>query len=387
MTTANLFSAFDARIMARAFKLAEQGIYSTTPNPHVGCVIVDLNQQIIGEGFHKKAGTPHAEVHALNQAGVLAKGATAYVTLEPCAHTNRTGPCALALVRAGVAEVVIACVDPNPEVAGKGIAILEQAGIKVRVGLMQQIGDALNAHFFFRMQHNRPFVTVKLAASIDGRTALADGQSKWITGPLARHDVQGHRAKACAILTGADTVIADNPHMNVRVDELPSSMAEKFAWREQQPLRVVTDSQNRLVAKQFQMFNDLQPCLVYNLAPNEALINADKQNAYVKQQQIPAKIVHDTGAAKLDLQLLMRDLAQKQINHVWVEAGAALTGALFDNKLVDELIVYQAPMLLGNTARPLTDYTSPTALNDALKGHVTEVKKLGLDTKTRIRFA
>jgi len=373
------FSSFDASMMARAFRLAEKGRYSTTPNPHVGCVIVDQNQKLVGEGFHLKAGLAHAEVNALAQAKELAKGACAYVTLEPCAHTNRTGPCAEALVKAGIKRVVIACTDPNPNVAGKGIAILKAAGVEVQSGLMQETGTRLNEHFFYRMQHNMPFVTVKLAASIDGKTALANGESKWITGADARRDVQHQRAQSCAILSGAGTVIADNPSLNVRAHELSSQVAEQFSWREQQPLRVVIDGQNKLDSASFLMLSDEAPTLVYNLEPNSKL------NSTQLRQQVVAKQMQ-ANRDYVDLRAVMLDLAKQQINRVWVEAGAQLTGVLFDMGLVNELIVYQAPMLLGQQARHLTNYNSPSYLNQALAGNIVDVRKIGADTRTIIRF-
>ena len=375
----NLFTPFDAQMMALAFRLAQKGTYSTTPNPHVGCVIVGENKQVVGEGFHLKAGQAHAEVNALQQAGTLAKDACAYVTLEPCAHTNRTGPCAKALVNAGVKRVVIACTDPNPKVAGKGIAILEQAGILVQSGLMEEQGKKLNEHFFHRMHNNKPFVTVKLAASIDGKTALENGESKWITSPQARRDVQAQRASSCAILSGADTVIADNPQLNVRVNELESAIAEQFLWREQQPLRVIIDSQNRLDAKAYKLFNDAHPSLVYNLAHNENL-----NHAQVTQKQLPS--IKGGSREFVDLHALMSSLGELQINRLWVEGGASLSGALLDHNLVDELIIYQAPVLLGKQGRHLTNFTSPQVLSNARKGKITDLTKVGPDIRTTIRF-
>jgi diaminohydroxyphosphoribosylaminopyrimidine deaminase/5-amino-6-(5-phosphoribosylamino)uracil reductase len=216
----NEFSAFDAEMMARALSLARKGIYSTTPNPHVGCVLVSPDGNIIAEGFHQKAGDAHAEVNALQKAGTESIGATAYVTLEPCSHQGKTGPCALALIDAKIQKVIIACRDPNPNVNGSGIDMLQEAGIEVSIGLMESTALKINAAFFTRMHLRRPLITVKLAASLDGKTALASGESQWITSKQARTDVQHYRASACAILSGADTVIADNPKLNVRPNEL-----------------------------------------------------------------------------------------------------------------------------------------------------------------------
>ena len=263
--------------------------------------------------------------------------------------------------------------------AGKGIAILKQAGILVQSGLMEEQGQKLNKHFFHRMHNNKPFVTVKLAASIDGKTALENGESKWITSPQARRDVQAQRASSCAILSGADTVIADNPQLNVRVNELESAIAEQFLWREQQPLRVIIDSQNRLNAKAYKLFNDAHPSLVYNLAHNENL-----NHAQVTQKQLPS--IKGGSREFVDLHALMSSLGELQINRLWVEGGASLSGALLDHNLVDELIIYQAPVLLGKQGRHLTNFTSPQVLSNARKGKITDLTKVGPDIRTTIRF-
>ena len=383
LETSNQFSDFDHKMMSLAISLAEQGQYSTTPNPNVGCVLVDKNQNIVGQGFHKRAGEGHAEINALAQAGELSMGASVYVSLEPCAHTGRTGPCALALIKAGVKNVIVACTDPNPKVAGKGIALLEQAGIKVRLGLLQAEAQTLNRYFFHRMSHRKPFVTVKLAASLDGKTALQNGESKWITSSQSRADVQIERAKACAILTGADTVIADNPQLNVRVNELPETVAEQFSWRQGQPLRVVVDSKNRL-KNSFQMLNDNQATLVYN---NH--LNVNIQHSAVKQVQLTQQTNSNTSIAQvkqIDLSNMLDDLAKKEIKHLWVEAGASLTGALFDANLVDRLVLYQAPKLLGSAGRGLSNYTSPQLLKNAMSGKISSVQIIGPDVKLIIDF-
>lgn len=361
--------------MLRALELAELGRYSTTPNPHVGCVIVDSQQKIVGEGYHQKAGEAHAEINALNQAKDLAIDASAYVTLEPCAHTNRTGPCAVALVKSGIKRVVIACTDPNPKVAGKGIGILRDAGIQVDVGLCEDKALHLNRAFFCRMIHQRPFITVKLAASLDGKTALADGQSKWITGPLARKDVQQLRAQSCAILSGADTVIADDPRLNVR--QLEDSVAELFARRAAQPLRVIIDSKNRL-NETYGLFNDGHPVLVYNGQDNDNF-----HSPHIMQSHIEPSSTDD---GYLSLQAVMKDLAKREVNHLWVEAGAKLTGALFNANLVDELILYQAPKLLGQEARGLTNVQSPALLEQVKTGRITDVRLIGDDSRTILCF-
>ena len=377
------FSIFDAQMMARAIKLAQRGIYSTTPNPHVGCVITNANNEIIGEGFHQKAGGDHAEVVALEQAEETTTGATAYVTLEPCAHYGKTPPCAQALIDAKVSKVIVACIDPNNQVSGKGIAMLQKAGIEVKLGLMKQTALALNKTFFFALAHDRPYVSVKLAASLDGKTALENGQSKWITSPQARKDVQTYRAQACAIFTGTDTVIADNPQLNVRPDELPSHIKEQFLWRKAQPLRVIVDSGNRLSANTFIVFNDAQPTLVYNLCKNDNL-PAIEGVSYC-QQQVPAVLLG--GREFVDLRAVMSDLKTRGINHLWVEAGEHLTGALLNLALVDELVLYQAPKILGQSARGLTCATSKSTLEQALTGKIESVSLVGPDTKTVIEFS
>lgn len=379
----SVFSVFDAKMMGKALQLARRGVFSTTPNPHVGCIITNAQNQVVGEGFHKKAGQGHAEVQALQQAKANAVGATAYVTLEPCAHYGRTPPCAQALIDAKIKKVFIACIDPNFQVRGKGIAMLTQAGIEVSIGLMQESALALNKTFFFSLQHKRPFISVKLAASLDGKTALASGESKWITGPLARADVQKYRASACAILTGADTVIHDDPQLNVRTSELPADISEQFLWREQQPLRVIIDSANRLSAIKYKICNDGHATLVYNAVKNEALNY--KEGGACWQKQVP--IIEKKGRQFVDLHAVLSDLHTMGINHLWVEAGEKLTGALFDLELVDELILYQAPKILGSAARGLTRATSKNSLQQAMVGKVTSLSLLGPDTKTIIEFS
>lgn len=377
------FSLADAEMMALALKLAAQGKYSTTPNPHVGCVVVSEHNEIVGQGFHKKAGEAHAEVIALSQAKDKAKGSTVYVTLEPCAHFGRTPPCATALINARVKKVIIACTDPYEKVSGKGIAMLEAAGIEVKLGLMRDSALALNESFFFAIAHKRPFITVKLAASLDGKTALASGESKWITSPQARADVQCHRAGACAILTGADTVRHDNPALTVRANELPHDINEQFSWRQRLPLRVVIDSQNRLDAAHYQIFQDGYSTLVYNKQHNSLLDGLESSLYQQKQIQTLSK----NGRDYIDLQALMLDLTSMGVNNVWVEAGEKLTGALFDIGLVDRLVLYQAPKILGASARGLTQASSKSRLCDATTGRIVAVSVVGSDTKTVIDFS
>ncbi len=364
-------SADDAQNMARAIRLAQQGQYSVTPNPAVGCVIVSPENQIVGEGFHIKAGTPHAEVHALLQAGVKAKGATAYVSLEPCSHYGRTPPCAKALIEAGVRRVVIAGQDANPTVAGNGIAMLKDAGIQVDCGLMQPSAESLNTGFFTRMRTQKPYVIVKLAASLDGKTALHNGKSQWITSAEARQDVQIERAKSCAILSGSGTVLADNPRLNIRSDELPSAIAQQFKAREAQALRVIVDGKNQL-HRSLNLITDGQPTLIYN-----TLLNHELSCDNVTQIQF------DTGknGRHIDLARMLDDLGRKQINRVWVEAGAKLAGALLDAHLVDELVLYMAPKLLGTNAMELVATRTKDNLHEAIEAKVSSVKQIGPDIK------
>lgn len=377
------YSVLDAKMMARALNLARKGKYSTTPNPQVGCVLVDHNNEIVGEGFHQQAGQNHAEVNALQEAGAKSIGSTAYLTLEPCAHYGKTGPCALALIEAKVKKVFVACSDPNPSVNGSGIDMLIAAGVDVSLGLMENTALVLNEGFFSRMYYQRPLITVKLASSIDGKTALASGQSKWITSVQARTDVQRYRASACAIMTGADTIMTDNPQLNVRPKELSKSIANQFAWRSKQPLRVVIDSQNRLSREKYQVFNDGQASIVYNARHNAKLLT--ERGGAISQQQVSC--IQSREREYLDLHLVIADLANKGINHLWVEAGEKLTGALFDLGLVDRLILYQAPKILGSSARGLTRATAKNCLHDAITGDIISVCKVGPDTKTVIQFS
>ena len=351
------FSAADHRHMAHALQLAARGLLTTTPNPRVGCVIVK-DGRVVGEGWHQRAGTPHAEVHALAAAGAAARGATVYVTLEPCSHHGKTPPCAEALIRAGVARVVSAMHDPNPLVAGGGIDRLNQAGIQAEIGLMEHEGRALNPGFISRMTRQRPWVRLKTASTLDGKTALANGQSQWITGEAARADVQQLRARACAILTGSGTVLADNPRMNVRDFDIG-----------RQPLRVIVDSTLRTPPDAA-----ILPALI-------ACHHADPA-ARAGLERAGAEIVAlpDT-AGRVDLAALLALLAQRGINELHVEAGAALNGALLAAGLVDEWIAYVAPMAAGDTARGLFAHAPLTTLADAARFRLADVRQVGGDLR------
>ncbi len=350
-----------------AIQLATKGSFTTSPNPNVGCVIVDANDQLIGQGWHKQAGTPHAEVHALAQAGIKAKGATAYVTLEPCSHFGRTPPCAKALIEAGVSKVVAAMRDPNPLVAGKGLAMLADAGIETQFGLLEAEAEALNPGFLTRMRKQRPFVTLKLASSLDGKTAMANGHSQWITGAAARADVQVHRAQSCAILSTAATVLADDASLTVRPESIAFELDRGLEWR--QPLRVILDSQNRLTPE-LTLFQQGGPILLINTTPNTA---AFAEN--VSQWQCP---VAETG---FDLLALMLELGQRQINSVWVEAGARLTGSLLQAQLVDQFILYQAPKIMGHKGRALLELPEFTHMQQAYALAWQDVRQVGDDLK------
>ena len=335
----------DHLFMARALRLAERGLYTTMPNPRVGCVLVK-DGQIIGEGWHYRAGEGHAEVNALAQAGEQARDATAYVTLEPCSHTGKTGPCSEALIAAGVARVVYAMEDPNPQVSGRGLEKLAAAGIAIAGPLLEDDARALNPGFVKRMEQKLPVVRCKLAMSLDGRTAMASGQSKWVTGRKAREDVQRLRAHSCAIISGIDTVLSDNASLTVRADELQLANAEDAAAR--QPLRVILDSRLRLT-RNSEILNHSSPILLVHNGSDE---NADKLDDWPEHLEliaIPGK------GDRIDLMALVRELARRECNEVLVEAGATLAGSFLRLGLLDEIIVYMAPKLLGSNARPLFD--------------------------------
>ncbi len=357
---AEAFTAFEHDCMRRALALARRGLNTSMPNPRVGCVIA-ADEQVLGEGFHARAGEPHAEVFALREAGETARGATAFVTLEPCSHHGRTPPCADALVAAGVARVVVACTDPNPKVDGHGLARLREAGIRVDTGLLAAEARELNRGFFSRIERGRPWLRLKMAMSLDGRTALADGTSKWITGEAARTDVQLWRARSSAILTGSGTALADDPHLTVRIDE---------PFRP--PLRVLLDRQCR-VPTQSHLFDASAPTLVFTAAG---------------QKGIPANVDHATVPevdGGLDLDAVMAELARRQCNEVQVEAGAVLGGALLQAGLVDELLVYIAPVLLGGDARPLLELPPLANMADRQRFELVDQQRFGGDTRLLLR--
>lgn len=355
----------DQAYMAQALRLAEQGLYSTHPNPRVGCVIV-AGEHVVGEGWHVRAGEPHAEVHALRQAGAQAQGATAYVTLEPCSHHGLTPPCAEALAKAGVQRVVIAMQDPNPQVAGRGIAHLRAQGIQVDLlgGELSTAARALNCGFVKRMEHGLPFVRLKLAMSLDGRTAMASGESQWITGPAARADVQSLRARSSAIITGADTIITDNARLTVRAEELPLSAEQRALALSRPPLRIVIDGRLRVPTDV--AFFSAGPVLVvtHQVPPTNT--------AEIEYLQVPEKNGH------IDLQALLPELALRGINELMVEAGPQLAGAFIQTGLVDELYIYMAAMLLGSSAQPLMQLPIDL-MADAVRLQITEMRAIDSD--------
>jgi diaminohydroxyphosphoribosylaminopyrimidine deaminase/5-amino-6-(5-phosphoribosylamino)uracil reductase len=364
------FSAVDHGHMAHALRLAERGLYTTQPNPRVGCVIAH-GDEVVGTGFHQRAGEPHAEVFALRAAGERARGATAYVTLEPCAHHGRTPPCVDALIAAGIERVVVATEDPFPQVAGRGIGKLRAAGITVETGLMREAARELNVGFFSRIERGRPFVRVKLAMSLDGRTALANGESKWITGEAARADVQRWRARSSAILSGSGTVLADNPHLTVRLPE-----GEVFT----PPLRVLLDRQLRTPSGSH-VLDGSAPTLLLHGAATHGMGGMDGHLARVERAVIP--MLPDG----LDLHAVLALLAARGCNEVHVEAGPTLCGALFAAGLVDELLLYIAPLLLGDGAQGLLHLPVLTDMAARWRLHCVDQRMLGNDWRLRLRAA
>src|SRR5579863_3364024 len=339
--------------MARALELAERGLETTHPNPRVGCVIAH-GEEILGEGWHERAGEPHAEINALGAAGPKAAGATAYVTLEPCSHHGRTPPCVDALIAARLARVIFALEDPNPRVSGRGAAALRRAGVVVESGLMAAEAAELNPGFLTRMRTGRPWVRVKLAMSLDGRTALANGASQWITGPAAREDVHRWRARSSAILTGIGTVLADDPRLDVRLPDPPSGRPRL------QPLRVILDArlQTPPGAKMLTVGGSVLIMTIADQGADEVQL-AGRRAALIERgaviEELPASessMAVGTGGLRLSLPDMLDRLGGLEINELWVEAGPRLAGALLRQTLVDELILYVAPKLLGPQARP-----------------------------------
>ena len=352
----------DTEYMQRALRLAERGLYTTDPNPRVGCVIVN-GADIVGEGWHQRAGEAHAEILALRQAGERAAGATVYVTLEPCSHHGKTPPCAEALLEAGVARVVAAMRDPNPEVAGTGFELLRGHGIAVESGLLEQQARQINPGFIKRMESGRPYVRIKLAMSLDGRTAMASGESQWITGEAARRDVQYLRARSSVILTGVDTVIHDNPALNVRLT--PEQLG--IAGEVMQPHRVVLDSHGRIPPG----------AQILQLQGRTTLLTTRQDSTGSGCEQVRL----DASDGRLDLVGVMDWLASQQTNEVHVEAGATLCGALLEHKLVDEIVVYIAPHIMGSDARGMFAIAGLERMADRISLAISDVRQLGSDLR------
>ncbi len=359
-----MFTQADYRFMARALRLARQGLYTTTPNPRVGCVIA-RGGSVLGEGWHQQAGAAHAEVNALAAAGGAARGATAYVSLEPCAHFGRTAPCTEVLLAAGVARVVAATRDPNPLVTGKGLARLEQAGVAVECGLLEDEASELNIGFVARMKRGRPWVRMKLAASLDGKTALNNGRSGWITGAAARRDGHAWRARACAVLTGSGTVRDDDPRLTVRDVETT-----------RQPQRIVVDSrlETPLTAKVLEGGGVLIA----------AAVNDDGRIRSLRDKGAEV-IVLPNAAGKVELGALMQELARRGFNEVHVEAGFKLNGSLLKEGLVDELVVYLAPHLIGHAARGMFDLPELQDLSSRRELKIRDLRMIGNDVRVIAR--
>jgi diaminohydroxyphosphoribosylaminopyrimidine deaminase/5-amino-6-(5-phosphoribosylamino)uracil reductase len=361
-----MFTDADREFMSRALRLAQRGLNTTTPNPRVGCVVV-RDGRIVGEGWHERAGEPHAEVHALRAAGERAKGTTVYVSLEPCSHHGRTPPCTEALIASGVTRVVAALQDPNPRVGGEGLHRLQAAGIQTECGLLEEQARELNVGFVSRMQRGRPWVRVKVAASLDGRIALRNGISQWITGQAARRDGHRWRARSCAIMTGIGTLLADNPSLTVRA--VPTT---------RQPRRLVVDRYLRL---------PLDARVLEGGGVLVATATADPDRiAALERVGAEVIVLPDTGG-KVDLPGLMQELARREMNEVLVESGNQLNGALVRAGLVDELVLYLAPQLLGDAARGMFDLLELTALEQRIDLEIHDLRRIGEDLRILARLA
>lgn len=356
------FSSADQTFMQRALELAAQGRFGAHPNPMVGCVLV-RDGAVVGEGWHALAGEAHAEVVALQHAGEKARDATAYVTLEPCSHHGKTPPCCDALIAAGVSEVVVASKDPNPKVDGQGIARLQQAGITVRDGLLAEDAHTLMAGFLSRLRRARPRVRLKIAASLDGRTAMADGESQWITGEVARADVQRLRAESGAVLTGVGTVLADEPSLTVRDQNLNP--------HNRQPLRVVLDRQLRTPVN----------AKLLSLPGNTLIFCSAGQDARPLQTAGAQIFALDSSHDDLDLTPVLRELANREVNDLLIEAGPTVAGQFLEQRLVDEFVLYQAPQILGSETKGMVETPRWQRLADRLHLNIVDVSRFGDDTR------
>lgn len=367
----------DEHFMARALQLAELGLYTTAPNPRVGCVLV-RDGEIVGEGWHRRAGEAHAEILALEDAGPRARGATAYVTLEPCAHQGRTGPCAEALIAAGVARLVVGMEDPNPAVSGRGIARCREAGIEVTIGVGEAQARRLNPGFISRMSRGRPYVRLKMAMSLDGRSAMASGESQWITGDQARREVQRLRARSGAVISGVESLVQDDSRLTVREEESGLAPEQIVA----QPLRVVVDSRLRMPLAA-SMLREAGRTLIFTRSSDDPKrANLEAVGAEVLVQPLSEQEEESaarSGVARVDLVAMIEHLARiEQCNEVLVETGASLAGAMFKAQLVDELVLFVAPTLMGSFARPLLDLEL-TAMDEQQRLVIDDIRAIGKD--------
>ena len=363
-----MFEQRDVECMAHALRLARQGRFTTRPNPNVGCVITDAGGEIVAAQYHHKAGAAHAEILALEQAGEQARGGTVYISLEPCCHQGKTGPCTQALIDAGIKRAVVAMPDPNPLVSGKGIQELEQHGVQVDCGVLAEQAQAINAGFIKRMQTGLPRVTVKTAVSIDGKTALHNGTSKWITNSAARNDVQQLRAQADAVMTGIGTVLADDPGLNVRLSPQQLGLDMEVI----QPLRVVIDAELQMPA-QAKMLTLEGKTIIFSGHPDQNAALGSLSNCEVV-------LLQDRGD-KQDLTQVLKQLAQREINSVLVEAGSNLVGNLIAQNLVDEIIIYMAPKIFGSAAKGMADIDAIDIMDEQISLEYKDVRRVGEDLK------
>lgn len=364
---------FDKIYLSRALQLAQQGRFTTTPNPNVGCVIVKDNK-IVGEGYHKKAGEDHAEIHALRKAGNFAIGATVYVTLEPCSHYGRTPPCTTALIKSGIKKIVIAMLDPNPDFTGRGVYLLKKAGINVRHSIMSLAAESINKGFLKRIRTGLPWIKLKLASSLDGRTAMSSGESKWITSVQSRQDVQCFRAESDVILSTASTILADNPRLNVRWACFSKEIKTIYTKNQiRQPLRVIIDSSNRILPTHRVVQNKGKVLLIR--------VKKDQLQWPQSVEQLLISTIDLNGHNKINLKELMRNLAYREINSIWVEAGPTLSGALLTFGLIDELILYQATKFLGSNAKPLCWLPDIHNLKDIKTFKLLDIRNVGPDVR------
>jgi len=370
------FSKADYEFMSRAIKLAAKGCFTTTPNPNVGCVIVKDNA-ILGEGWHQKAGFGHAEVNALEGlSSEYTEGSTAYVTLEPCSHFGRTPPCAKKLIDAKVTKVVIAMLDPNPKVSGNGVRMLQEAGIEVTHGILEADARALNLGFLTRMEQKRPFIQVKLAASLDGKTALNNGDSKWITSSQARRDVQIHRAKSCAIVSSAQTVIADNAKLNVRQSDLPLEYPKTDTIKSvRQPVKIILDGRGQITAQNVESLD------LFHDSTQVILVRKESTTSFEPFSHISVVTMPYSSHDGFDLEALNEWCYQQEFGVVWVEAGAQLAASFVNSGLYDELIVYLAPKLMGQDSRDMLPIGPFSKMSEVQNLQLKSLVSIGDDLK------